>query len=286
MSAVAEAMFLTPSAVSQQIAQLEEEAGVKLTERQGRGVRLTRAGEVLVSHVERILVVLDEAKSELAQIKKEVSGVLRVAAFSTVASALLPHVINTMHARYPYLELVVDELEPADGLKALGSWRADVAFVDDLSMQLGGKSKSCEQVPVLDDVLYVLLAPGHQLARRSSLSVVDLKNEAWALDSAASFYAEFVLNLCRRAGFEPQVNANGRGFEFVSAMVASGCSVTIMPGLRLVRGVHQLSAVKLRPEVRRKISLAYRKGERSHPAIMAFVEQAARSSAALKLGAR
>jgi len=88
MAAVAEALFLTPSAVSQQIAQLEEEAGVKLIERQGRGVRLTKAGEVLVEHTERMLLVLDEAKSDLAQIKREVAGVIRVAAFPTVAAAL------------------------------------------------------------------------------------------------------------------------------------------------------------------------------------------------------
>ena len=94
MAAVAEALFLTPSAVSQQIAQLEEEAGVPLTERQGRGVRLTPAGEVLVTHAERILMVLDEARADLADIKREIAGVLRVAAFPTVAAALLPQAIQ------------------------------------------------------------------------------------------------------------------------------------------------------------------------------------------------
>src|SRR2546427_3828527 len=96
MAAVADALYLTPSAVSQQIAQLEEEVGVQLTERQGRGVRLTRAGEVLVGHAERIMIALDEAKSDLAELKRAISGVLRVAAFSTVTAALLPHAIKEL----------------------------------------------------------------------------------------------------------------------------------------------------------------------------------------------
>ena len=282
MAAVAETLCLTASAVSQQIAQLEQEVGVALTERQGRGVRLTRAGEVLVAHVERLLNVFDEAKSDLAQIKSEIAGVLRVAVFPTVAAALLPHVDNTLKQSYPYLQIVLDEMEPADGLAALGSWGSDVAFVDDLSVQLHGKKDATEYVHVLDDYLYALLPERHHLAKRQSLSVSDLKAEQWALDSASSVYAEFLLNLCRRAGYEPQVNANCRGFEVVSAMVSAGCSVTVMPGLRLAYRLNQVAAVKLMPEVKRKVSVAYRKGERNHPAVQVFLAQSIQS--ALELG--
>lgn len=284
MVAVAEAMFLTPSAVSQQIAQLEDEAGVKLIERQGRGVRLTKAGEVLVEHTERLLLVLDEAKSDLAQIKREVAGVLRVAAFPTVAAALLPKAINELKVNYPFLEVVLEEVEPAEGLAALSSWQTDVAFVDDLSLRLGGKQPNVDQIPVLNDVLYVMLAPDHQLAEKSSVSIADLRNELWALDSATSYFAQFVLNLCRRSGYEPKVNAAGRGFEMVCAMVAERCSITVVPGLRLARPIPGVVAVKLRPEIGRKISLAYRRGERGHPAIKVFSEQILRSAAKLQMG--
>lgn len=283
MAAVAEALHLTASAVSQQIAQLEEEAGVKLIERQGRGVRLTKAGEVLVEHTERMLTVLDEAKSELANIKREVAGILRVAAFPTVAAALLPQAINALRISYPYLEVVLDELEPAEGLAALNSWQTDVAFVDDLSIKLGGKQRNVEQIAVLDDVLYVMLHSGHPLASKSSLSVSDLRKERWALDSASSFYAQFVVNLCRRAGYEPQVNASGRGFEVVSSMVAAGCSITVIPGLRLAHRLNGVAHVKLRPEVCRKISVAYRRGERGHPAIKVFVEQVLKTASEIRV---
>ncbi len=286
MAAVAEALYLTPSAVSQQIAQLEEEVGIELTERKGRGVRLTRAGEVLVTHAERILIVLDEAKSDLAEIKMEMTGILRVAAFPTVAAALLPHAIKELQGKYPYLEIVFSELEPADALAALGSWNADIAFIDNLTSMLDSRHKNIEQISLIEDVLYVLLPIGHRLADRQTLTVSDLKNERWAVDSAVSFYGEFIRNLCRRAGYEPKVNAECQGFEVVRAMVASGCSISVIPGLRLVHDLSGVSAVKLLPEARRKISIAYRYGERNHPAIKVFVEQILRTAAGISSDAR
>ena len=107
IAAAADALFLTPSAVSQQIAQLQDEAGVKLTERVCRGVRLTPAGQALVAHAERIMVVLDEARSEMAQLRQEIAGELRVAAFPSVASAVLPDTVKALQQAFPRLEIVL-----------------------------------------------------------------------------------------------------------------------------------------------------------------------------------
>jgi DNA-binding transcriptional LysR family regulator len=169
--------------------------------------------------------------------------------------------------------VVLEEMEPADGLAALGSWHADMAFVDDLTISQAGKEKTVEQIPLLEDDLYVLVPHKHRLANRPSVTMADLKDEHWALDSASSFYAEFVLGLCRRAGYEPSVNAECRGFEIINAMVAAGCSISVIPGLRRSHTVAGVRAVKLRPAVRRNISVAYRRGERNHPAIKAVVAQ-------------
>lgn len=279
MAAVAEALFLTPSAVSQQIAQLEQEAGVELTERQGRGVRLTPAGRALAAHVERMLTVLDEAKSQLAELKKEIAGELRVAAFPSIASALMPETVKSLRHVYPRLDVVLDELEPADGLAALGSWRVDIALIDDLSILLGGKQQDFSHVALTQDELYVLLPAGHSLSARHTVTVPDLRHEDWALDSTSSAYGDFIVNLCRRAGFEPKLNAKCRGFEMVAAMVAAGCSVSVVPGLRLVRPLAGVVALPLRPETKRRISVAYRRGERDHPAVKVFVEALLRTAA-------
>lgn len=278
MAAVAEALHLTPSAVSQQIAQLEDEVKLALIERHGRGVRLTAAGEMLVSHTERLLTILDEAKSDLALIRRQVAGTLRVATFPTVAAALLPGVIGSLAVDYPYLDVVIEEMEPADGLAALGSWGADIAFVDDLTIQLSRKMQAIEQVHVVTDHFYALLPESHRLAMNGSVSIAELKDEKWALDSAASIYAVFVTNLCRRAGYEPKVNVQCRGYEIIQSMVRNGCSVSVIPGLRLTQHTVGTCAVKLRPEVSRRISLAYRSGERKNPAIRLFIERVLQES--------
>ena len=116
MAAAAEALFLTPSAVSQQIAQLEEEAGVKLTERIGRRVRLTPAGHALVGYAERLMVVLDEARSEMAELRREIAGELRVAAFPSIASVVLPDTVKALRHAFPRLEIAIEELEAIDGV--------------------------------------------------------------------------------------------------------------------------------------------------------------------------
>jgi len=279
MAAAADALHLTPSAVSQQVAQLEDEFGLPLTERMGRGVRLSRAGEVLVSYTGRVLGVLDEAISELATMKEQVTGELRIAAFPSIAAAILPHTVQTLSRSYPHLTVVLEEMEPAEGLAALGSWQADVAIIDDLSLMLGGKRHGLERVPLAEDVLVALLPHDHPLADRPSLQIADLRNELWAAESTSSIYGEFVVALCRRAGFEPKLNAKCRSFEMVNAMVASGCAVSVVPGLRMTRDMLRVKAVKVRPEVRRKISIAYRKEARNHPAVRVLVEQLVLSAA-------
>ena len=272
MAAVAEALFLTPSAVSQQISQLEEETGVTLVERQGRGVRLTPAGELLVAHADRVFAELDRAKSEIAAIREEISGTLRVAVFPTVGSWLLPAAIQLSKQRHPYLRVVLDEMEPVEGLAAVRARRCDLAFVDDLTTTMAAGETGTEKLPVVDDALFVLLPSAHPLAGKTTLSIAELKEEEWALDSAWSGFADFVVNLCRRAGFEPKVNAHCRGFEILAAMVAEGCSIAIVAGLRLRYPVRGVTAVKLRPQIKRRISAAYRSGEREHPAIRTFLK--------------
>lgn len=281
MAAAAEALFLTPSAVSQQIAQLEDDAGIKLTERIGRGVRLTPAGHALVRYAERVMAVLDEARSELAELRGEIAGELRVAAFQSIASVVLPDTVKELRRVFPRLEIMLEELEPIDGVAALRSWRADIALIDDLSIVAGDNQEKVEVVPLAEDVLYVAVATDHPLSKKSSLSVEDLRHETWAIESTWSTFGAFITGLCRATGYEPRINARCRGPDTIEAMVASGCSVSIIPGLRVLRSPAGVTWVKLRPEIRRKIYVAYRRGERGHPTIKVFVEEIVRTASRL-----
>ncbi|MBP6019948.1 MAG: LysR family transcriptional regulator [Burkholderiaceae bacterium] len=282
MAAVAEAIFLTPSAVSQQIALLEAEVGVTLIERRGRGVRLTAAGRTLVAHGEQIMSILDEASADLAAIREEISGEIRVAAFPSAAAALLPAAIRSLHEHYPLLEVIFAECGADEGLTALRSWSVDVALTDDLSRVPDDKTKGLEKTFLIEDQLYALVPKDHHLSAEATITLTALKNEMWALESTSSAYAEFVLSKCRSAGFEPRMNGNCRSFEMVAAMVASSCSVSITPGLRTFHLEPEIAVRKLMPEVKRNIFITYRQGERKHPAIQVFVQALLASAAQIR----
>jgi len=275
MAAAAETLHLTPSAVSQQLSLLERETGMSLMERRGRGVALTPAGDMLVAHTERIMNVLEEATADLEQLRNDLVGELRVAAFSSVAVTLLPETVRALGAAYPRLQVIIEEKEPQERLTALHAWQIDIALVDDLAVALEDAKARYELTPVAVDALHVLLPASHRLAQRKSLALTDLQHEKWALDSTSSSFGHFITTLCQRAGFTPYINTHCTGFEMVAAMVASGCSVSVVSGLRLAgRQLPGVSAVRLEPEVQRKIMLAHRKGGNRHPAIQAFMREA------------
>ena len=195
------------------------------------------------------MAVLDEARSELAELRQEIAGELRVAAFESIASVVLSDTVKELRQAFPRLEIALEELEPIDGVTALRSWRTDIALIDDLLIVAGDNWGKVEVVPLAEDVLYVAVATDHPLSKRPSLSVADLRHEAWAVESTWSTFGALVTDLCRRAGYEPRTNAKCRGSEMIEAMVAAGCSVSIIPGLRVMRSPAGVAWVKLTPEV-------------------------------------
>ena len=271
MAAVAEALLISPSAVSQQIAQLEDETGVELVERRGRGVRLTPAGQRLADHAGRVIGILEEAKTDLAEIKKIVAGELRVSAFPSVAASLIPPTIRAMSARFPDLATIFEEMEPDDSLAALRAWQTDVAIVDDLTTSASLSETQVEMLHLLDDHLHVMLPHDHPLAERPHLTLPELATERWVLDTTSATYSDMIVGACRNAGFDPIVNARCHSFEVVRAMVEAGCSVSINPGLRGRDYIGTLRLKEIRPIITRRIFAAFRSGEKRNPAIAEFV---------------
>src|SRR5918999_747294 len=127
-SGAAEALSFTQSAVSQQIAALEREAGAVLVQRSARGVRLTEAGEALVRHAEAIMARLAEAESELEAIAGLRGGRLRMAAFESAGATLMPLAIAAFRQRHPAVELSMTLGEPEDTVPALKSGEVDLAI--------------------------------------------------------------------------------------------------------------------------------------------------------------
>src|SRR6188472_1926029 len=127
-SAAAEALSFTQSAVSQQVAALEREAGAVLVERSARGVRLTEAGEAVVRHADSILAKLSEAEAELEAIAGLRGGRLRLASFESAAATLMPLAIAAFRSEHPDVELSMLMLEPEDSAPLLKAGELDLAL--------------------------------------------------------------------------------------------------------------------------------------------------------------
>jgi DNA-binding transcriptional LysR family regulator len=288
-SSAAEALSYTQSAISQQIAALEAEAGMALLERHPRGVSLTAAGQTLVGHAEGILARLDAAESALASIAGLRTGRLRMASFPTAGATLMPLAIAGFRSTYPEVELTLAEGEPEEIVRRLSAGELDLALLFEFAGETLLK-EDMTRVELLEDPMYLALPREHALAGRDKLRLQDLQQEAWVQTSRSSPCARHVVRCCHAAGFEPNVSFESDDYQTVQGLVAAGVGVALIPELALsvVREDVTVRALSPAPPVRRVIAAAP-SGARlvpAGPAMLGALEQAAKSYRALGAPAR
>ena len=278
LSAAADALDYTQSAVSQQIAALEAETGMTLLQRHPRGVTLTAAGQTLVGHAEGILARLESAEAALGAIAGLRGGRLRMASFPTAGATLMPLAIASFRARHPEVELTLAEGEPEQIEPRLRAGEIDIALL----FEFGDPSPADElaRVALLEDPLYLALPREHVLAQKRRLRLEDLSGEAWVQTSSASPCARQVVRSCHAAGFEPNVAFESDDYQTVQGLVAAGVGVALIPELALnpvVREDIAIRALSPRPPVRQVVA-ATPAGARllpAAPAMLAELEAAA-----------
>jgi DNA-binding transcriptional LysR family regulator len=247
-SAAADALSYTQSAVSQQIAALEAEAGTTLIERRGRGLRMTAAGEALVRHADGILASLDAAEAELSAIAGVRGGRLRMASFPTAGATLMPLAIARFRAAHRAVELTLAEGEPEDTVPRLLAGEFDLALVFEFT-GLGPLSHpGLDRLDLLEDPMYVALPVNHPLAARAALDLEQLAGDAWVQTAAQSPCARQVVRACHAAGFEPNVAFESDDYLTVQGLVAAGVGVALIPELALSNVREDIAIRALSPE--------------------------------------
>ena len=166
VTAAAAALYLTPSAVSQQLAALEQEAGHALLTRSGRGVRLTAAGEILLAHANAVLAQLERAEAELAAYAGGTAGEVTVASFATGIAEVLAPALRTLAVAHPGIRLRVRDAEGDESLPMVLDGAADVA----VAVEYRGAPKEGDvrlsRVPLYAEPFDAVLPHGHALAPR------------------------------------------------------------------------------------------------------------------------
>ncbi|WP_433045097.1 LysR family transcriptional regulator [Dactylosporangium sp. CS-033363] len=262
IAAVAAAHTYTPSAVSQQLAALEREAGVALLERTGRRVALTPAGRTLVTHAEEVLAALERASAALAAGRDGLTGPLRIGAFPTAMRTLLPPALVALSEAHPRLELSVHELDPAAVPALLRDGTLDVALVHDYDLVPIEPDPALRTLPLLDETIFVAALTGRRLG--------ECRDEPWILASPGTLCHTMTVRACEAAGFSPRVRHHADDFVTVLTFVAAGQGVALIPELA---ATDVPAGVVLTPlDTRRRTRLAFRAGAAEHPAVTAFAD--------------
>ena len=236
VAAVADALQFTPSAVSQQLAVLEREAGVALLVKAGRGVRLTDAALVLVGHAEALLERAAVAEADLAAAAGTVAGRGRIAAFESVALHLAVPAMEALAHGAPRLRCELVEAEPEQALPALALGDVDLVLADEWSPLPRSVPDGIVRIALPGDPVRLVLPAAHPAARRHAEAVplAELAGERWATGEAGMGWDEMTRRTCRAlGGFDPDVRHRTAGATVALALVARGLAVTMLPELPL-----------------------------------------------------
>ncbi|MFD0440316.1 LysR family transcriptional regulator [Streptomyces chartreusis] len=271
ISAAARHLAYTQSAVSRQVHALEAELGVRLFDRQPRGVRLTEHGRVFLAHAQVVLARVDLARRDLASLDQMEIGRLRIGAFTTATAILLPHAMSRFAARWPQVSMSLVEGTTRKLLGQLQSDEADLAVISAFPGQDLDRTRF-RLVPLVEDAMLVALPPAHPMSRhRRRIRLVELEGQAWiGADAHDDDRLLGPARLTRAPGADFLV------YEWTAklGLVAAGLGVTLVPSLaaQAVR-----SDVVLRPLDRadappRTVYAATPSDRTSAPAVSAFID--------------
>lgn len=274
IAAAAESLYMSPSAVSQQMAVLEREAGTALLERRGRGVRLTAAGEALVAHTERVLAVLEEAQSDLADISASVAGTLNTCGFPTAARALLVPALALLSRRHPRLRLRMSDLEPEESIPLLKRGEVDLIISYGYDRLPEKDDPSIERLLLMTEPHNIALPSSHpQAAHGGPVRMADLADEQWVVGRDGSPFMDVMLRIANEAGFSARVDLHSNDYQVILAAVEAGLGVALIPPLARFTtypGVVFRSVADV--DINRRIVAVIRRGSGRAPAIAAALE--------------
>ena len=250
IAATAAALGYTPSAVSQQLAALEREAGAILLDRTARAAELTDAGRRLVEHAERILAMIEAAEADLSLAGP--AGRVTVTAFPTAAVAFGPALVRRVRA-HPGLTLLLRETQREEGLRLVRTGEADVALVADWSGRQTsadsarpGGTGALRYYPLIRDPVVLVLPRGHPAADPARpVDLEKLRDEPWLAAPAGEPSRQAVDRLLASTGGVPQAPWEFEGLSTILSLVARGIGIAVLPRLTLAVGDRRVAVREL-----------------------------------------
>ncbi|WP_167044040.1 LysR substrate-binding domain-containing protein [Salinibacterium sp. ZJ454] len=264
LAAVAEALAYSPSAVSQQLAILEQEAGVPLLSKSGRRVQLTPQADVLVAHTTQLLERLELMESEMHASLSEVSGTVRLAVFQSAALGIVPQSLTLLAERYPQLRVEVTQREPESALASVWARDFDLVIAEQYPAHSAPRLAELDREVLCDDGLRLGTTKASGIR-----SIQDAATLPWVMEPRGTASRHWAEQTCRLAGFEPDVRFETADLQAHIRLIESGNAVALLPDLVWAEQTPTLDLVELPGSPSRTVFTSAREASASRPTIQA-----------------
>ena len=269
----AEALHLTQPAISKQIQALETELAQRLFER-GKRAQLTVAGTALLKHVEHLSQIIRAAKEEIADLREIRGGYLAIGAAHSIATYILPNLIETYRTRYPKVNLSIEAGWSVELTRRVLSYDLDLGLIVTISPKFEGLSK-LQFVPLATADLVFVVSPDNPLATRKRMTWNDLKDVPWILNQDGCVYRGYVENRLKERGQTMKVEVEVIGLELQKKLTQLGLGIALLPKGFVTTELKQgtLSVLNVSGEKLQSYSyLVFRTDRYVHGAMKAFLK--------------
>ncbi|MEV6284190.1 LysR substrate-binding domain-containing protein [Kribbella sp. NPDC051770] len=282
VTAAAEVLHLTPSAVSQQLAALESEVGQELLERRGRRVAITSAGRLLLTHADTILTEVERAEDAMRLYADGTTGELRIAAFATAISLLVAPTLARLRDSTPGLHLVIQDAEGHQALTQLLDGEVDLAVT--VEHRGSPHDDRLTLTPLYAEPFVAVLPPTHPAALSPDpVDLTALATDDWVMTSVGNPIRDVVLLACEQSGFQPRIVHTSDDFRSVAALCAANAGVSLVPRLTLPPTTPAAIRPLQPPTPTRRVLAATRRARADHPLITATLKTLAETAGSLDL---
>ncbi|MFS0875864.1 LysR family transcriptional regulator [Solibacillus isronensis] len=253
ISEAAEHLHVAQSAISRQIANLEEELGTPLFERIGRNVKLTPVGKIFLEHCITALKGIDFAAKQVEEYLDPAKGTIKIGFPTSLASYVLPTVISAFKKEYPEISFHLRQGSYKYLIEAVKNRELNLALLGPLPP----KDEAINTTVLFSENIHALLPATHPLAKKDSINLVDLRNDQFVLFPEGYILNKVAVDACRSVGFVPNITTEGEDMDALKGLVAAGIGVTLLPESSLYDSTPRMT-VKVPiaiPNIRRTVGI-------------------------------
>lgn len=263
-------LHVAQSAVSRQIANLEEELGATLFERVGRNVKLTPIGKIFLEHSVVALKAIDFAAKQVEEYLDPAKGTIKIGFPTSLASYVLPTVISAFKKEYPDVAFHLRQGSYRYLIDAVKNRELNLAFLGPVPT----RDESIDATILFTENVHALLPASHPLAKAEKIPLGDLRNEKFVLFPEGYILNKVVVDACRSAGFVPNITSEGEDMDALKGLVAAGIGVTLLPESSMYDSTPRFTAkVAIEtPNIQRTVGVIYPTNRELAPSEQVFLK--------------